>query len=614
MTDSLAHRGPDNADVKWFDESASGLGHRRLSILDPSPAGHQPMCNERGNLWITHNGEVYNFQEIRDDLVKLGHRFVSNSDTEVILKAYEAWGEKCLLRFNGMFAFAIYDSERKELFAARDRIGVKPFYYHYDNGRLVFASEIKAILCSTIVTPEPDYNALYTPARFQISPMTGFRGIYKLPPGHYLRLSGGQLTVIRYWKIEASESYPGTLAEARYRLDQMLQDAVRLQMIADVPVGVFLSGGLDSSIVSALMRRNSHNDIHAFTIRFSDTDQRFEKMPDDSTFARKVAMRFRLQYHEVELQPDICSLLPKLVWHLDEPLADPAALNTFLISKAARELGIVVLLNGMGGDEIFGGYRKLLACLKADTYQRFVPGIVRSFLAKTFERIPVATGSNGFRLLRWSKRFLSFASLPQVERYLASDLSLSEDEYNECFVNGIGYKQTHFYTSQKHTLTRSDLSYLTKMCLNDTLVFLPEHNLNYLDKAAMAMGVECRPPLTDHRIVEYLFSLPPQFRIRRGIQKYLLKKVAEEYLPSSIVHRAKAPFGAPLRSWIRGALAPMVADILSFGSVRARGLYNPEYVTRLIQRDRDGMEDNAHTIWMLLTTELWFRTFFDGKS
>jgi asparagine synthase (glutamine-hydrolysing) len=443
-----------------------------------------------------------------------------------------------------------------------------------------------------------------------VSPLTGFEGIAKLPAGHYLLHENGKTTIHRYWEIRPSESVPADERDAEEQLDRLLREAVRGQMIADVPVGLFLSGGLDSSIIGALMRRNTEQEIHSFTIKYSQEDQRFEKAVDDSSFARRVANMFGFAYHELEVQPDVVDLLPKMVWHLDEPLADPAAINTYLISKAARERGIIVLLNGMGGDEVFGGYRKHLACLRADTYQAVVPAPIRHLLERGSTLLPVASTSQGFRSVRWGKRFLSFASLPPMERYLMSDLSLSEDRFHQLYRNPVPYRETHFFQSQCRRFSGSGASYLTTMCLNDTEVFLPELNLTYADKAAMAVGIEGRPPLTDTNVVRFMFTLPPSYRIRGHVQKYLLKKVAERYLPKQIVHRPKAPFGAPLRSWIRGPLAPMVDDLLSAESVRARGLYRSEYIRTLIENDRKGIEDNAHVLWTLLTNEIWFRTFF----
>ncbi|HEY6548324.1 MAG TPA: asparagine synthase (glutamine-hydrolyzing) [Vicinamibacteria bacterium] len=612
MTRIQAHRGPDDSGLEWFAATGSGLGHRRLSIIDLSPAGHQPMPNDNRRLWITYNGEIYNHVEVRGELEHAGYTFRSRSDTEVIVKAYEAWGVQALDRLNGMFAFAIYDSEKDELFAARDRLGIKPFYYHQAGDRLVFASEIKAILASGLAPREADLPALHTPARFQVSPHTGFAHIAKLPPGHYLQFRNGRLDTRPYWSVKTGARFQGTDAEALERLDALLQDSVRLQMIADVPVGVLLSGGLDSSLISALMKRSTAEVVHSFTIKFTTQDQQFEKMPDDSVYAALVARRLGFVHHEREIRPDVVDLLPRMVWHLDEPLADPAAINTYLLAQMARDEGVVVMLNGVGGDEVFGGYRKFLACLQADTYQRLVPALLRRGLEALADGLPVATSQQGFRYLRWAKRFLSFASRPPFERFLVSDLSLSPQLYRELMSGGPRYEETPYYRAQAREFHAAEGSYLDRMCLSDTLFFLPELNLLYSDKASMAASIEGRPPLIDHRLVELAFTLPDHLRIQGGVQKLALKKVAERYLPRSIVHRPKAPFGSPLRAWIRGPLAEMVGDLLSDDALRRRGLYRPERVRQLVARDKSGQEDNAHVIWTLLTNEIWHRTFIDA--
>jgi asparagine synthase (glutamine-hydrolysing) len=611
MNDIIAHRGPDDAGLKWFADSNSGLAMRRLAIIDLSPGGHQPMSNASGDLWIVYNGEIYNYKELGEEVRAQGINLRSSSDTEILLYAYQLWGEDCLKKLNGMFAFAIYDSRKRKLFVARDPLGIKPLYYYFKNGTLVFGSEIKSLLESTLVPKSPDLNALHTPARFQVSPWTGFQDILKLPPGHSMTLEDGKLSVRQYWKLQPTEvsADEDSLVE---KLDSLLTDAIRLQMRADVPVGVFLSGGLDSSIVSALMRRNTEQTIHSFTIKFSSEDQKFEQMTPDEVYARQVAKQFNFTYHEFEIKPQVDELLPKIVWHMDEPLSDPAAINTYLISKAARDLNIVVLLNGVGGDEVFGGYRKHLACLTAESYQAFVPGALRRMIEYAADHIPVATSSRGLKPIRWGKRFLSYASAPRTDRYLMSDLSVAPKQFSQMFADHMSYYDTHFFKAQAPRFNGNGLSYLTQMCLNDTLVFLPEHNLTYSDKASMAASIEGRPPLTDHRIVEFMFSLAPRERIHRTVQKYLLKKVSEKYLPHNIVYRPKASFASPLRSWVRGPLAPMVADLLSEQSLKARGLYDPAYVSGLIARDKSGLEDNSYQIWTLLTNEIWFRTFFQN--
>lgn len=615
MTALQVHRGPDDGGTLVLADHGVALGHRRLSIIDLSTAGRQPMSNVSGDIWITFNGEIYNHESLRRELLtRYGYPFRSRTDTEVLIAAYETWGESCLARLNGMFAFAIYDTKRKRLFAARDRLGIKPFYYFHRNDLLVFASEIKAIFACPSVPKRPDFVALATPARFQIPPRTGFEGVFKLPPGHSLTYSNGKLDVRAYWEVAPSENWDGSDGEAIARLDQLLNDSVRLQMVADVPVGLFLSGGLDSSLVGALMRKSTVQDIHAFTIRFADKDQRFERMPDDSRYARQAARHFGFRYHEFEIEPRIEELLPKIIWHLDEPLSDPAAINTYLIARAAREHDIVVLLNGMGADEVFGGYRKHLGCLRARLYQKILPRLFRHAIEAGFKRIPVATAGRGLRTLRWAKRFASFASLGEFDRYLASDLSLSSEQYRRLLVNGAEYNRSHFYTAQKDVFDQANMSYLTKMCLNDTKFFLPDHNLTYSDKATMAAGIESRPPLIDHNVVEFMFSLPPRHRIRRNEQKFLLKKVAEQYLPRDIVYRPKAPFGSPLRAWIRGPLAEMVDDLLRPSDMSMSDIYDTRFVTQLVARDRAGLEDNALLIWTVLTNELWYRLNFTSKE
>lgn len=613
MMVALRHRGPDDSGSEIFRDQRAALAHTRLSILDLSPRGHQPMTDDNRRFWITYNGEVYNFAEIRAEL-ESDWAFRSNSDTEVILAAYRRWGSACLARFNGMYAFAIWDEETGQLFGARDRLGIKPFYYALQGQTFVFASEIKAILATGLVRPEPDLAALATPTMFQVGPRTGFKGILKLPPGccfHYSSENG--LRLERYWELQPQEVITEETQTVE-QLDSLLGDAVGKQMLSDVPVGLLLSGGLDSSLVLALMAKHSDRAVKTFTIKFTKSDQRFEQMPDDSRYAAEMANRFGCDHHEIEIEPDVVNLLPKMMWHLDEPLADPAAINTFLISKAARERGVVVLLNGMGADEVFGGYRKHLACLLSESYQAWVPRPLRTVIRRILEALPAATGSRGLRTVRWAKRFISFSDLPQPARYLASSAN-SPSEFDRLIANGalsdITYAKCHFTSSFLEAFERAPGSYLTKMCYCDVQYYLPDHNLNYSDKCTMAAGVEGRPALIDHRVVEFMFKARPALRIKGRQQKYLLKRVAERHLPHHIVYRPKAPFGSPLRSWIRGPLAEMVRDVLSAESIRRRGLYNSDFVWEKIRNDLDGREDNAHLIWTLLCNEIWFRKFFD---
>ncbi len=614
MTSIIEHRGPDDSGMKWFPNSNSGFGHRRLSIIDLSPLGHQPMSNDGGNLWITFNGEIYNYKEVRSQLTARGYKFKSHSDTEVIIKAYEEWGVDCLEKFNGMFAFAIYDIINRKLFAARDRAGVKPFYYAQMGDSFIFGSEIKSLLTTGLLSPEIDYEAVYTPIHFQIAPKTGFKNISKLLPGHYCTFEDGKFEQKPYWIIIPNENYSGTEKEATDKLEELLISSTDYQMVADVPVGLLLSGGLDSSIIAALMVKNTDKKIKSFTIKFHQEDLKLQGNVDDSYYAKKVAETFGFEHIEILIEPDIIDLFPKMVWHLDEPIADPSAINTYLISKAARDNGIVVLLNGMGGDEIFGGYRSYLACLTLDHYQKYVPKFADSLFRYTVSKIPQSSAKTNFKYVRWAKEFFNYSQMPQFDRYISSgNVSLTDKNFNEYYLKcPYNIQDSFFYKREKALFFDNNMSYLTKMCMNDTRVYLPDHNLAYSDKAVMAASVEGRPPLTDHRIIEFMFTLPPKLRINKNTQKYLLKKVSEKYIANEIINRPKAPFSAPMRAWLKGPLAEMVGDILSVDSVKKRGIYNHEYVTSLIQNNKSGIQDNSQLIWRLLTQEMWFRTFFDN--
>ena len=614
ITSIIEHRGPDDSGLKWFSDSNTGFGHRRLSIIDLSPAGHQPMPNDNGTIWITFNGEIYNYKEIRQELVSLGYKFKSDSDTEVILKAYEQWDIKFLDKLNGMFALAIYDSVKKKLFGARDRAGVKPFYYSQSGSSLIFGSEIKSILASGFLAVEADLDAIYTPIHYQIAPKTGFKNISKLLPGHYFIFEQGKLSIQPYWKINPSENNLIKEEQAVEQLEELLLSSTAYQMVGDVPVGLLLSGGLDSSIIAAMMVKNTSKEIKSFTIKFHQEDLKLQGNVDDSYYAKQIAEKLKFKHIEILIEPDVIDLLPKMIWHLDEPIADPSAINTYLISKAARENDIVVLLNGMGGDEIFGGYRSYLACLALDHYQRIVPGFVDSMFRYTASKIPQSSAKKNYKYIRWAKEFLNYSDMSRFDRYISSgNVSLTKRNFNEYYLNcPYSLRDSFFYKKEKELFEDNNMSYLTKMCMNDTRVYLPDHNLAYSDKAAMAASVEGRPPLTDHRIIEFMFTLPPKFRIKKNVQKYLLKKVSEKYLPNEIIHRPKAPFSAPMRSWLKGPLAEMVGDVLSQESLKKRGIYNPAYVSSLIENNRKGIQDNSQLIWRLLTNEIWFRTFFES--
>ncbi len=607
MAGMLAHRGPDDQGVKWFPERNSGLAHRRLSILDLSPAGHQPMPNHDGKRWITYNGEIYNFQELRRELSGRGYKFVSQCDTEVILAAYDEWGADCVRRFNGMFAFGIYDTQRHELFIARDHLGIKPFYYAQQRDTFIFASEAKAILALEGFRKRIDPDAVVsTLLRLWVpEPKTGFDGIWKLPPGHYAFFREGRLAITEYWDIplRLGDTSPEK-SESDYveELRNLLEQAVRRQMLADVPVGAFLSGGVDSSLIVALMRKvNPSAEISTYTICFTDRDQRMEAMPEDAYYAKRVAAQFETAHHEITLDPDINELLPKILWHLDDPVADGAAINTYLISRAARDRGTIVLLNGMGGDEIFAGYRKQLSVLIGQHYLR-LPGFLRKRLIEPIvNALPVDIGGHGLRYVRWAKRFLAANGETPLDSFISGFAFLAEDDVRRALVDDLcaGPFQDLYPIRRYYEVARkaAGLSIVDQMTYLDTKLFLPGLNLLYSDKASMAASVESRPPLIDVDIVEFAARLPARYKIHGRIQKYLLKKAAEAYLPKEIIYRPKAAFGTPLRAWMRSGLDDSLSALFGDRKAAHNDYLEPSYFLELLAAHKAGKADHAHTLW-----------------
>jgi asparagine synthase (glutamine-hydrolysing) len=619
MTDLQAHRGPDDAGTMVFENDRVVLGHRRLSIIDLSPAGHQPMTNRAGDLTIVFNGEIYNFQEIRYELEKSGHAFQSNSDTEVLLHAYAKWGPRCLDRLIGMFAFAIWDARTKTLFAARDQLGVKPFYYTLVDGKLAFASELKALLQVPGVRREVDPDGIHSILLFLWipDPKTIFKNIFKLPAGHYLEYRDGRLRIESYWEIPTS--FTDSKGEAYYAdgLREQLRQAVQRQMISDVPVGAFLSGGLDSSAIVGLARATGNGKFSTYTIKFAEQDNRLEAMPDDAKYARLIADRFGTEHHEILIAPNIVELLPKILWHLDEPIADPAAINTYLIAKAAKEIGTTVLLNGMGGDEIFAGYRKHLASKLAASYRR-VPGWVRkTMIESVVQRAPVAFSQRGFRTARWAKRFIKNAGHDPINSFIGSYSYYDDLEFQQLMAPEFFVPRSQSYPLRRHFeyFTQiGDLEYVNQMCFLDSKLFLPCLNLSYSDKATMAASVEGRPPLIDHKVVEFAFGIPAKYKIRGLQSKYVFKKAMEPVLPREVIYRPKSAFGAPLRAWVKKDLKPLICELLSEDRIKRRGYLNHEFVKKIIADNETGRQDNAHRIWAFLTLELWFQTFIDNGS
>jgi len=613
MTNILYHRGPDDGGSVILNDGKVGLGNRRLSIIDLSSAGHQPMGLD-GKYWITYNGEVYNFQEIRHELESTGHRFRSQTDTEVILHAYQEWGEDCLHKFNGMFAIGIWDDVKKQLFLARDRLGIKPLYYTEVNGQFLFASEVKSFLTYPGFEKDIDHDSLSSILLLLWipGPKTIFRNVLSVPSGCCAVYRDGRLTLKRYWDIQPQDGQ-NLQKHFEEELGARLETAVRRQMISDVPLGALLSGGIDSSAIVALMSKVSNQKVKTYTIAFRDADERQEAMPNDAEYARAVSKMFNTDHHEILLEPDVTDLLPRILWHLDKPIADPASINTYLISRAAREDGTVVLLSGMGGDEIFSGYRKHMAT-KAALYYRHLPSFLRKKCLEPLAAcLPAAGRQRGYRLIRWLKRFAKNASGDSISTFLGNYVYFTPDELNESLLPDWRIDELNYAFLQHYEMFRraAKFDYVNQMCYVDTKLFLPNLNLLYSDKATMAASVEGRVPLLDHELVTFAFQIPGNLKIRRLTQKYIFKRAMERYLPKEVIYRPKSPFGAPLRSWTRGQLLPMINDLYSESAVKRRGLFNYQSIRKMIDDNTSGREDYAHRLWALLTLEIWFQEFID---
>jgi asparagine synthase (glutamine-hydrolysing) len=607
MTDRIAHRGPDSAGA-WSHEDdhvAVHLGFRRLSIIDLSTAADQPM--RKDGLTIIYNGELYNYRALRAELAASGVRFRTQCDTEVVLEAWRRWGAEALPRFRGMFAFALFDEHTGDLVLARDPFGIKPLYYLPRNGGAVFASELKALV--TAIGPELriEPGALVASMLYYWLPeqRCAIADVRKLPGGSWALLRpDGTLKVQQYWRIAdvAAEAAAGPAAD----LGPVIQESVAAHLVADVPVSSFLSGGLDSSIVTVLAHQAAQ-EIDAYTIAFRPEDQRLEAMPDDAVYARKVAARFGIGLHEIEISPDIVDVLPRMVDVLDEPIGDPAAINTLLMCEAARERGVKVILSGMGADELFGGYRKQIACVMAGQYSR-LPRAPRAGVRFAVERLPVSVKGRGLRYARFSKRFLTFAELPEEPRFRRSYTLYDPDELAALLGPDLSGHVDQVISEHSDIYHDNSLAdEVNRMCLADTRLFLPGLNLAYTDRASMAASVEVRVPFVDPVVARAAFSIGGSDKIRGRQGKVALKRAAESWLPREIVYRPKASFSAPLRAWVRNDLREVINDVLVGGELAGTGLIRSGALRRLIQDDQAGREDYAKQIWQLLSLELWYR-------
>lgn len=602
MTRLMAHRGPDGEG--YHLDGPVGLGHRRLSVIDVE-AGVQPMANEDGTLRLVYNGEIYNFRELAEELKARGHRFRTRCDTEVILHLYEEHGTACLKKLRGMFSFALWDGRRRRLFCARDRLGVKPFFYRHAGGDFIFASGPEPILRHPGVERRVDLEALdlYLTYQYVPAPFSIFERIRKLPPAHLLLLEGGRVTVERYWEANPERPMEIGYDEARARLRDLLAEATRLRLVSDVPLGAFLSGGIDSSIVVALMSREGGGRVKTFSIGFED--ERYNELP----YARMVAQRYGTDHHELVVKPDAVGLLPKLVRHYGEPFADSSALPTYHVAEISRRQ-VTVALNGDAGDELFAGYDRYRAYSLAGRMGRF-PGAAP--LARPLARLLAGAPRDSVR--DRARRFAESFGLTGPARYLRYIAYFGEEEkarlYAPRFREAAGAFDAPGQIRRLYEACRMD-DETARLLFTDLHSYLPGDLLVKVDIATMAVSLEARSPFLDHRVVEFAAALPTRWKLRGGEGKRILRDACADLLPGEILRRGKRGFGVPISRWFRTDLRGYLREILLDPSSLGRGYFDPARVRELVDHHQRGFRDHSYRLWALLALELWHREFIDG--
>ena len=600
MTDAVAHRGPDASG--YYSAPGIGLGHRRLSIIDLA-TGDQPLANEDGTVWVAFNGEIYNFADVRAELVSAGHRFRTGSDTEVIVHAYEQWGERSVERFRGMFAFALWDAKARRLMLARDRLGVKPLYYAELPGRgIVFGSELKSLL------EDPDVPRAWRPHAIDAfltllyvpAPDTVYRGIQKLPPAHVLIAEHGRVRTFRYWDL-AFTGDGDARREPEYleRLDALLAESVALRQISDVPLGAFLSGGIDSTAVVAYMRRTSDRPPVTITVGFDRAAY------DEVRHAETVARHLGCEFHARQANPDVAALLPKLAWHFDEPFADSSAVPTYYVSKAAREL-VTVALSGDGGDELWGGYARH-AVERWEQRARRMLGRASAPAGRLARALPLSV--KGARALR------HLAASPEQAYAIKHAYGMFEPDAKARLYTGdfaASVADVDPLAAFRDVYRRcASADPLDRALYVDVHTYMVDDILTKVDRMSMAVSLEAREPLLDHRLLEFAASVPTSLKLKDGRSKYLLRRVLDRRVPASILERGKRGFEAPVGEWLRGPLAPMADDLLLDRRLRERGVVDAREVARLWTDHKTGRADHRHRLWQLIMLELWFRQFVD---
>jgi asparagine synthase (glutamine-hydrolysing) len=595
MCDAMVHRGPD--DAGYYLSDRIGFGMRRLSIIDID-GGHQPVHNEDRSVWVVFNGEIYNFKQLRASLERRGHIFETNTDTEVIVHLYEEYEDSCVEKLRGMFAFAVWDEKRKKVLLARDRLGVKPLFYSVNNSRLAFGSELKVLLQLPDIERRLNWAAMAGLFSSMCTPTAEsiVDGVHKLKPGHILTASSQKGIRIReYWDVEFDPDYTKSEDFFVERLRDLLEESVKLRMIADVPLGAFLSGGIDSSAVVATMAKLSSRPVKTFSIGFSDPEY------NELDYARTVARQFHTEHHELVLEPNVLDVIEDIAWYLDEPFGDSSAIPTYMVSKLAAE-NVTVVLSGDGGDELFAGYDRYLVERSERKYSA-IPWPVRK-----------AAGLAG-KIMREGmkgRRFLRHLELNGADRYLDSTMLFREYDKSSLF-HSDAYRQIQdhdVYNGWRSILRNADRHWLSSLQYLDIKSYLPNDILMKVDRMSMAHSIEAREPLLDHRLVEFAATIPPELKMKGATTKYIFKRAMEGILPDGILYRRKQGFAVPLSRWFRGRLGPFVRDLLLSEKSVQRGIFQKSYIERLIELNDRGRSMDL-PLWTLITFELWCRRFID---
>lgn len=606
MCDAMKHRGPDDEGVFVDRNNPSvGLGHRRLSIIDLSQSGHQPMTNEDGSVWIVFNGEIYNFKELRSELEKRGHKFKSNTDTETIVHLFEEYGAECVNYLRGMFAFAIWDKRKRALLLARDRIGKKPLLYCKQGESFYFASEFTSLLASEGVEKRINRQALdyYITFGYIPGPLTIYENVFKLLPAHVLILKENDITLRRYWQPDYSSKINISEEEAATRLLTLLNEAVKIRLYSEVPLGAFLSGGIDSSTVVGLMSQLSAR-IKTFSIGFDEKDY------SELKFAKNIADKFGTQHNEFVVRPNALEVLALLVERYGEPYADSSCIPTYYLCRETRKY-VTVALNGDGGDELFAGYERYQAMLISGFYRK-APKLIKKICSGLGQILPDSVDQKN--KLRRLRRFIEAADLPLKSRYTrwisVFDTGIKKDLYSKDFMKSLPIDNNQdlvtYYMDHPNALGQLDTLLRT-----DTFSYLPGDLLVKVDIASMANSLEARSPFLDHKVIEFAASLPEGYKMKGLIKKYILKKAITGFIPGENIHRQKMGFGMPIGKWFRHDLKDFLRDTLLSGASLKRGYFQPGVVQNMVNEHLTGKRDFAFQLWSLLMLELWHRRFYD---